>query len=86
MRTDMQGVAALKRLRQEFQDDAGEDYPEDVIPQLLVLYDVGKALDLSFFTIKDVLGDVGFTAVRNHINKPAVIDVDYEKVAEVLNS
>lgn len=85
MRTDMQGVAQLRRLRQEFQEDAGADYPADVMTQLMVLYDVGKALDLNFFQLKDLLGEVGFSAVRDHINRPACVDVDLERVTEKKN-
>ena len=40
MRTDLNGLNALKRLRQEWQEDAGLAYPQEVLPQLLVLYDV----------------------------------------------
>jgi len=71
MRTDPQGINLLTRLREEWQEDAGEEYPNDVLPELLVLHDVCKALDLNIFQERDVLGTEGFQAVREHINSPA---------------
>ena len=58
MRTDLNGLNALKRLRQEWQEDAGLAYPQEVLPQLLVLYDVCKGLDLNLFEAGAVLGQV----------------------------
>ncbi len=69
MRTDNQGLDSLKKLRQELQEDAGSDYPDDVMVQLLVIYDVCKGLDLNVFAVRDVLGTTGYQAVKDHINK-----------------
>jgi hypothetical protein len=85
MRTDMQGLDSLRRLRQEWEEDAGEAYPQDVLLQLLVLYDVGKALGLTFFELRHVLGMIGFEAVKDHINSPICVDVNVTKVVAVLH-
>lgn len=58
---------ALRNLRKNLEEDADEDYPQDVLTELLVLYDVGKALDLTYFEIEHVLGAEGLQAVNNHL-------------------
>jgi len=73
MRTNLQGIDSLKNLRQQWQEDAGEEYPRDVLSELLVLYDVCEALDLNIFEARDVMGTTGLQAVREHINSPADI-------------
>ncbi|MCX6048117.1 MAG: hypothetical protein NT075_23710 [Chloroflexi bacterium] len=73
MRTDMQGLDSLKNLRQQWQEDAVEEYPKDVLPELLVLYDVCGALDLNIFEAREVLGNAALQAVKEHINSPANI-------------
>lgn len=61
-------LGKLKKLRQDLQEDAGLDYPNDVMDQLLMLYDVCKCLDLNIFQVKDILGEVGWSAVNAYIN------------------
>ena len=86
MRIDMQGLDSLKRLRQEWQEDAGAAYPQDVLLHLLVLYDVCKALELGFFELRAVLGVAGFQAIKGYINSPVCIDVNITKAVEALNN
>lgn len=86
MRTDLNGLDALKRLRQEWQEDAGVAYPKDVLPQLLVLYDVCKGLDLNRFEANAVLGQVGLQAVTAHINAPACHNANLAKALETLRT
>ena len=69
-------IIALNRLRQEWQEDAGAAYPQDVLPQLLVLYDVCKGLDLTIFEVREIVGQVGFQAIKAYINAPAVYAVN----------
>jgi hypothetical protein len=68
-------ITALKRLRQEWQEDAGFAYPQDVLLPLLVLYDVCKGLDLTIFEVREILGQVGYHAVSSYINGPALREV-----------
>lgn len=70
-------IQALKRLRQEWQEDAGFAYPQDVLLQLLVLYDVCKGLDLTIFEAQEILGQVGYGAVKAYINAPAFCEVNF---------
>lgn len=86
MRTDLNGLDALKHLRQAWQEDAGTAYPHDVLPQLLVLYDVCKGLDLNVFEATTVLGQVGLQAVKAHINAPACQDINLAKALEILHT
>jgi len=69
MRTDNKELVALKKIRQDLQEDAGSSYPNDVMVQLLMLYDVCNGLDLNIFALRDVLGTTGYQAVKDHINK-----------------
>jgi len=69
MRTSNRELVALKKIRQDLQEDAGSRYPDDVMVQLLMLYDVCNGLDLNIFALRDVLGSTGYQAVKDHINK-----------------
>ena len=75
MRTDLYGLERLQQLRQQLQEDTGETYPQGVMRELLVLYDVGKALDMTYFELRSVMGVDGFKAVTQHINSHELIDV-----------
>ena len=70
MLTTMAGIMALERLRTQLEEDAGDAFPQDVLPQLLMLYDVCRSLDLSIFHIREVMGDMGWTFVRAELNAP----------------
>jgi len=70
MLTTMAGIMALERLRTQLEEDAGDAFPHDVLPQLLMLYDVCRCLDLSIFHIREVLGDVGWTFLRAELDAP----------------
>lgn len=77
----IQALINLQQLRQDWQEDAGFDYPGAVTTELLILYDVCKALDLNVLQAKEILGEVGFQAVNDYINAPTVISVDEQKIA-----
>lgn len=66
----MAGIMALERLRTDLQEDAGDAFPQDLLPQLLMLYDVCRCLDLSIFHIREVMGDIGWTFVRAELDAP----------------
>lgn len=70
MLTTMAGIMALERLRTQLEEDAGDAFPHDVLPQLLMLYDVCRCLDLSIFHIREVMGDVGWAFVRAELDAP----------------
>lgn len=78
-------IDALKRLRQEWQEDAGVAYPEDVLLQLLVLYDVCKGLELTIFEVREILGQVAYTAVKAYINTPALCEVNFTEAHKRLH-
>ncbi|MEZ4682053.1 MAG: hypothetical protein R2932_48390 [Caldilineaceae bacterium] len=61
-------VCALRKLRLAWQEDAGDTFPQAVLTELLVLYDVGKLLDLNIFQLNDVLGDEAHASIKQHLN------------------
>jgi hypothetical protein len=68
--TTPQGLVALRRLRQELQEDAGCQFPQAVLREMLILYDVCKSLDLNIFQCREVLGELGWQYLHEYINKP----------------
>ncbi|MEM7133405.1 MAG: hypothetical protein AAF702_44325 [Chloroflexota bacterium] len=70
MLTSLDGVAALRNIRVELQQDAMGDYPHGVLWELLVLYDVCCALGLTRKLIRQVLGSNGAQYVHNYIKVP----------------
>lgn len=62
------GILALRKLRQELQEEAGLDFPKGVIQEMLVLYDVCKYLELNLFQCKEVLGEFGWKSIHEYIN------------------
>lgn len=86
MLTDLRGVDALRNLRRDLQDDAGADFPNGMMTELLVLYDVCKSLDMPLTNAKEVLGEQGFNAIKEHINSPACSSVDIEKALAALKA
>lgn len=72
MLTTMAGICALRKLRQAWQEDAGDAFPDDVITELLVLYDVCKRLDLNIFQIEDVLGRAARQGINDYLNRLVV--------------
>lgn len=71
MITDLRSVQALQKLRMEYQESAGMDFPAGCLTELLILYDICKSLDLSLFQVQQVLGAPGWALVIHHINSPA---------------
>lgn len=70
MLIEYKGIVALRQLRQELQEDAGLQFPQDVSREMLVLYDICKSLNLNIFQCKDVLGEPGWQYVHRYINTP----------------
>lgn len=70
MLTSFAGVTALRSLRLELEEDAGEDFPESVLTELLVLRDVCKKLDLNIFQCQDVLSDSAWQYVNKYLDTP----------------
>ena len=68
METTMNGLCALRKLRQELQDDAGLNFPQEMHIEMLVLYDVCKCLDLTLFQCEEVLGEVGWRYVNDYLS------------------
>lgn len=71
MEVTMRGTFALKHLRHELQDSAGDDFPDGVLTELLVLHDVCKSLDLHVHQAREILGTTGWKCVAAYINGPA---------------
>ena len=67
---DLRGVQALQQLRMDLQEAAGEDFPQGCLTELLVLYDVCKAFELSMFMTQDVLGEPAWRTVNDFLNAP----------------
>lgn len=76
MLINLGGIQALKQLRFDLQESAGHEFPHSQLTEMLVLYDVSKALGLSVFQAKEVLGEAAYDMVAAHINSPAVIPTD----------
>lgn len=70
MITDLRGIQALQKLRIEYQESAGLEFPEACLTELLILYDVCKSLELSIFQAQQVLGAPAWESVTSHINSP----------------
>jgi hypothetical protein len=83
MEVTMRGITALKRLRQQLQEDASYRFPHDTLIQLLVLYDVCRSLDLNLFQAKEVLGELGWSSVMEYINGPACESVNWERLQQL---
>jgi hypothetical protein len=84
MEVSMRGAVALRQLRHEIQDSAGEDFPQGVLTELLILHDVCRSLDLNVFQAREILGDPSWRCVADHINAPAAINVNWDHVKEVI--
>lgn len=76
-----EGIIALRSLRHEWQQDAGEHFPQAVLIELLVLRDICKKLDLNIFQCQDVLGEEGWGYVNAYINMPIGVPVEYPTAA-----
>lgn len=76
----MAGLARLQALRQELQEDSGENFPHDVLTELLILYDVCKSLELNIFQAREVIGEVAWKHVISYLNSPACSMVNWERV------
>lgn len=74
-----QGVVALTNLRKEWQKDAGEEFPEGLSNQLLILYDVCKLLELNIFQIQEVLSEHGWRYVTAYINTPIGFPIELRR-------
>lgn len=61
-------VYALRKLRLAWQNDAGDAFPQGMLTELLVLYDVGKLLELNIFQLNGVLGDEACACIKQHLN------------------
>jgi hypothetical protein len=67
METTMNGLCALRKLRQELQDDAGLEFPQTMHTEIFVLYDVCKCLDFNLFQCKAVLGEIGWRYINTYL-------------------
>lgn len=83
MYTTVAGISGLRNLRCQLQEDAGADFPEDILSQLLTLYDVCNTMELNIFQIVDVMGKDAYQAVNDYLDNPSplptqskIIDLD----------
>ena len=70
MLTSKDGVKALSDIRRELEEDAEIQFPDAVQRELLVLYDVCKALGFSNQATEEVLGESGRQHVHDLLNVP----------------
>jgi hypothetical protein len=68
MITDLRGIKALQHLRLELEESAGSEFPNSCLPQMLMLYDVCKHLELPLHHAQGVLGASAFEMVTEYIN------------------
>ncbi|MCB0122829.1 MAG: hypothetical protein KDE58_11330 [Caldilineaceae bacterium] len=69
-------VVAIRKIRMDLEEDAGENFPTDVSRELLVLYDILKALEFNIFIIEDALGEIGYRFVTTYTSTPLAIRVN----------
>jgi hypothetical protein len=63
----LQGMLALRQLRMELQEDAGDAFPSSVHTEMLVLYDVCKSLDLNIFQCREILGEACWAYINDYL-------------------
>jgi hypothetical protein len=73
METNMKGLYALRKLRQELQDDAGLEFPQAIHTEMLVLYNVCKCLELNLLQCKAVLGEIGWRYIHTYLTAQVTI-------------
>ena len=69
-------VVAMRKIRLDLEEDAGSNFPEEVSRELLVLYDILKALEFNIFVMADVLGEQGLSFVQEYTNTPLGLTVN----------
>lgn len=84
MEVTVKGTFSLKQYRHQLQDSAGNDFPQGVLTELLVLHDVCKCLDLNVFQAREVIGELGWQCIAQYINLPVCDSVNLERVKEVI--
>ncbi|MCB0143402.1 MAG: hypothetical protein KDE50_26120 [Caldilineaceae bacterium] len=77
MLTSNSGIGALRSLRLELEEEAGESFPQSVITELLVLRDICKKLELNIFQCQEVIGEQGWNYVNAYIDTPIGSPVDW---------
>lgn len=83
MEVSMRGAVALRQLRHQLQDSAGEDFPQGVLTELLVLHDVCRSLDLNVFQAREILGESGWRCVAEYINGPSCDGINWERIRQL---
>jgi hypothetical protein len=71
---NLRGINALQQLRIDWQESAGLEFPEACLKEMLFLYDVCKALELSIFQAREVLGASAYQMVMEYITSPLVLN------------
>ncbi|MEZ4711609.1 MAG: hypothetical protein R3A44_30725 [Caldilineaceae bacterium] len=83
MLTTVAGICALRKLRKAWQEDAGDSYPEAVMTELLVLYDVCSGLELNIFQKTDILGQIAWEGIQHHLDTPVMLAGDIHTAERV---
>lgn len=73
MHIDLHAIKALQRLRIDLQEAAGANFPQSQLKELLLLYDVCKYLDLTYFQAQEVLGAPALSFVHDYLNRPICV-------------
>lgn len=68
MRTSVAGFAALRKMRKQLEEDAGDAFPEAVFTEILTLYDVCHALQMNVFQIREVMGNRAMVIISKHLD------------------
>jgi hypothetical protein len=80
MHTTMTGICALQKLRQAWQEEAGDAFPEEFLTELLVLYDVCKGLELNVFQIEEILGRSGRQGLKDYLDSKVIPTGDLSRI------
>lgn len=80
MRTTVAGISGLRQLRMQLEEDAGNDFPEAVLTEILTLYDVCHSLHLNVFQIREVMGNAALLGIHNHLDATVVLAVPSESM------
>ncbi|MEM7132174.1 MAG: hypothetical protein AAF702_38060 [Chloroflexota bacterium] len=73
MHTTVAGISGLRSLRNQLQEDAGDAFPNAVLPEILTLYDVCHTLELNIFQVREVLGNTALQGIQYRLNTPVTL-------------
>ena len=84
MLTSHEGVAAIRTIRLELEQNTDNGYPQAALRELLILYDGCCVLGLSTSLMQQVLGTSGWHHIREHLNVPIRLLISRPEIAALI--